>query len=112
MLWTYIPDHSWTFVQAEEKALLPTDPERSQITTEGSVEAPKRKRKGPKAPNPLSVKKKKMRTDDSNQVGGKRKFEEEQTSHPSGGNTQETGDGKPKRKRRKKVPVVNAEGLG
>lgn len=94
-------------VQAEEKALLPSDPERSRITAERSTEAPKRK-KGPKAPNPLSVKKKKVRTDESNQtkVGEKRKFEEEHSTHPGGGGTLEA-DGKPKRKRRKKISVAS-----
>ena len=95
----------------EEKALLPSAPERSQISTERAMEAPKRKKRGPKAPNPLSVKKKKVKTDDSNQmVGGKRKFEEEKTSHLNGDTTEEPGDGKPKRKRRKKVPVAETPG--
>ncbi|KAF8508124.1 PIN domain-like protein [Gautieria morchelliformis] len=96
--------------RAEEKALLPSDPEQKQIKTDGPVDVPKRK-KGPKAPNPLSVKKKKVRTDDSNQTtgqtkaGGKRKLEEDGTSRPTS-DMQDSGDDKPRRKRRRRITVT------
>ncbi|KAI0735249.1 Fcf1-domain-containing protein, partial [Earliella scabrosa] len=44
---------------AEEQALHPTAPEAAKLPTAAPSEPPKKKKKGPKGPNPLSVKKKK-----------------------------------------------------
>ncbi|KAF8581366.1 Fcf1-domain-containing protein [Ramaria rubella] len=94
--------------QAEEKAQLPTAPERSQLSTDEPVEQ-KRKRKGPKAPNPLSVKKKKARPDNVASVTAGVKRKHEDTSHPGVSDAQEFAEGKPKRKRRKKMIGVNTK---
>ena len=91
------------YVQAEEKALLPSAPESRQVTTE---EVPKRKRKGPKGPNPLSVKKKRASTNDSQATAGtKRKREEGRMSQSDG----VEHEGKPKRKRRKKAALAHTK---
>ena len=41
-------------------------------------------------------------------IGGKRKLEED-ASHPSRDFVQDSSDGQPKRKRRKKAPVANTK---
>jgi len=91
----------------EEKALLPSAPERGQVVGPGAEEPPKKKRKGPKGPNPLSVKKKKVKTDDGAQAtGSKRKREGDHSSRLQGdGDNGVTFEDKSKRKRRKKISI-------
>ncbi|KDQ63804.1 hypothetical protein JAAARDRAFT_53993 [Jaapia argillacea MUCL 33604] len=51
---------------AEEQALHPTAPEKAQLSSTTPADPPPpRKKKGPKAPNPLSVKKKKAKEPDT-----------------------------------------------
>ncbi|KAG5644727.1 hypothetical protein DXG03_007856 [Asterophora parasitica] len=49
----------------EEKTLLPTASDMTLVGSSTSTELPKKKKRGPKGPNPLSVKKKKPPTDTS-----------------------------------------------
>lgn len=110
----------YTF-QADEKALLPTQSELSALPSKAPAELPK-KRKGPKGPNPLSVKKKKtaensvatskgkgkQRVPPQHTVGEKRKrdMEEEAGSKdvPQPNTAEHNGNvqGGHKRKRRRK----------
>ncbi|KAJ7357068.1 PIN domain-like protein [Mycena albidolilacea] len=46
----------------EEQALHPTGSEKQSLAPSTSAEPPRKKKKGPKGPNPLSVKKKKVET--------------------------------------------------
>ncbi|KIJ26037.1 hypothetical protein M422DRAFT_785358 [Sphaerobolus stellatus SS14] len=88
---------------AEEKALLPPTLDAKQPQ---KTEEPKKKRKGPKAPNPLSVKKKKVReTQGPPEQGQKRKHMEEDE-----GQTVADNSTKPKRKRRKKQHATQTDG--
>lgn len=90
----------------EEKALLPPTLDAKQVSTQPAEEQ-KKKKKGPKAPNPLSVKKKKVRVEEpeESQAGQKRKRVDDD-SHAEGG-TGEAVTNKPKRKRRKKQPPIS-----
>jgi U3 small nucleolar RNA-associated protein 23 len=63
--------HLYTF-QADEKALRPTHSELSTLPSKAPIELPK-KRKGPKGPNPLSVKKKKPAENSATTSKGKGK---------------------------------------
>ena len=100
----YVCDQwSYSRLQTEELALRPTAPDLALVPP--TVPEPPRKRRGPKGPNPLSVKKKATPTVQSNvretshidapsKVGDKRKrFSEVQDGD---------GDGPHKRRKRKR----------
>ncbi|KAJ7655108.1 Fcf1-domain-containing protein [Mycena polygramma] len=57
---------------AEEQALHPTGSEQILVRGSTSTELPRKKKKGPKGPNPLSVKKKKVDVIDKPPAKGKR----------------------------------------
>lgn len=97
--------------QIEEKALVPQASTPSNIIISADTEHPKKKRKGPKGPNPLSVKKKKVRIGIESaglgdvqgqvKVGAKRRLDDnDDDSH-------ENEKKKPTRKRRKKLKTQN-----
>ena len=95
--------------QAEEQALHPSAPEAAKLPTAAPSEPPKKKKKGPKGPNPLSVKKKKPKPSDSatkmkdssvmKALGEKRKRDDEDDVQPSTTASEDVGQ---KRKRRRK----------
>ncbi|KAF8523152.1 Fcf1-domain-containing protein [Hysterangium stoloniferum] len=91
--------------KAEEKALLPASDGRPVIGDVNATEL-KRKRKGPKGPNPLSVKKKKIRTEEVDEAKSGVKGKVEDDCDAPSGDIQDSSN-KPKRKRRKKVHVAN-----
>jgi len=99
--------------EAEEKALLPG---RDPAPADAPTERPLKKRKGPKGPNPLSVKKKKKSKpptqfgdDAHHSTGDKRKRE-------AANDNQEHEDGPRKRKRRRRTAAAgdgdHQEGAG
>lgn len=119
------------FAQEEEKGMLPTAPETIALTaldgTKVDSEPPKKKKKGPKGPNPLSVKKKKVSEtsqgrnserskpghERSTKVGQKRKRDEEhdaRISHPEEETRPglEEGGGHRRRRRRKNATSEEA----
>lgn len=94
--------------QEEEKALHPTAPEAAKLPTTAPTEPPRKKKKGPKGPNPLSVKKKKpkpeasatakkVQVESKADVGEKRKREDDD-GESSAPHIEPTGH---KRKRRR-----------
>ncbi|EKM60980.1 uncharacterized protein PHACADRAFT_247246 [Phanerochaete carnosa HHB-10118-sp] len=100
-------------VQAKEKAeqqqMLPSALETAKVAqSKPAEEPPRKKRKGPKGPNPLSVKKKKVKrppaplpkrpaTEDTDKVGGKRKrVEAGQSEHANAS----SGSGHDRKRRR------------
>lgn len=111
-----LPGLVWTSLtlvsQMEEKTLHPSAPELASLpSTSTIVEPPRKKKKGPKGPNPLSVKKKKSKPDQSAsaprksgsqemEAGAKRKRDDvnEVGEHPS-----VEGSNGHKRKRRRKT---------
>lgn len=109
-------------IQAEQQTLLPSTSELKQITpTSEPSEPPRKKRKGPKGANPLSVKKKKAKTAEplakvrtttagpsssrmeeaDAQIGQKRKAKESETHSEV---TEEGGVRKRKRRRKTATP--------
>ncbi|PCH33571.1 Fcf1-domain-containing protein [Wolfiporia cocos MD-104 SS10] len=96
---------------AEERALHPSAPELAKLPSTAAAEPPKKKKKGPKGPNPLSVKKKKAKVDQPTskekksskdehvRVGEKRRRDED-TEEPKTPATEGSGH---KRKRRRKT---------
>ncbi|KIY72135.1 Fcf1-domain-containing protein [Cylindrobasidium torrendii FP15055 ss-10] len=95
---------------AEEKALHPSAQDLALVPK--SDEPPKKKRKGPKGPNPLSVKKKKPTPAPNPKPGEKRKRDaEEDEARPSTNADPDHQSQGGKRKRRKKssAPVGNVE---
>ncbi|KAI0335352.1 Fcf1-domain-containing protein [Cubamyces sp. BRFM 1775] len=98
---------------AEEKMLHASEPEVAKLpATPAPAEPPKKKKKGPKGPNPLSVKKKKSKSDGAAapkqkkdeagpqpKTGEKRRREDDAEAHPSAQQSEGTGH---KRKRRRK----------
>ncbi|KIM85441.1 hypothetical protein PILCRDRAFT_817463 [Piloderma croceum F 1598] len=109
----------------EEQALYPTD--LALVPPQDNVESLHRKKKGPKAPNPLSVKKKKAKVDeagpfmkgkgkakaginsatDGERVGKRKRMDElERESDDSG--IMKSGGGAHKRKRRRKRTLTNS----
>ena len=93
--------------QAEEQTLHPSAPEMANLPSSGVPAEPPKKRKGPKGPNPLSVKKKKSKDEvdthnkkqesERSDAGSKRKLTEQYDgvdAQPPGGR---------KRKRRRKT---------
>ncbi|OCH96485.1 Fcf1-domain-containing protein [Obba rivulosa] len=104
----------------EEKTLLPSAPEMEKLSSTSAVpaavEPSRKKRKGPKGPNPLSVKKKKTKSDQSapahrktgdqeKQAGAKRRREDDdEVGEPR---STEGGVGRT-RKRRKKAHTANS----
>ncbi|KAI0778105.1 PIN domain-like protein [Trametes elegans] len=101
----------------EEKALHPSAPEAAKLPARAPTEPPRKKKKGPKGPNPLSVKKKKTQTEsgkpvksaDSQASGEKRKREEETDANHSAQRSEGTGH---KRKRRRKHGAGSAGDAG
>ncbi|KAH9835629.1 Fcf1-domain-containing protein [Rhodofomes roseus] len=100
---------------AEEQVLHPSAPEIATLpSTSTPAEAPKRKMKGPKGPNPLSVKKKKPKVDPSapnkaaneseqGHAGAKRTRGEDADGNVDGGEEPSSQGAGRKRKRRKKM---------
>jgi len=92
----------------EEKALHPSAPEIATLPSTAPPEPPKKKRKGPKGPNPLSVKKKKPKPDiptpaeTMKQTGEKRKHVDDVGEGTVQSHTTEENGGH-KRKRRRKA---------
>ncbi|KZW02582.1 Fcf1-domain-containing protein [Exidia glandulosa HHB12029] len=86
--------------EAETKAMLPTATEVKQANTQDSTtDAPKKKkRKGPKGPNPLSVKKKKPKAQPSQPNAGSKANTGEKRKRDEG----TAGDDSVERKRRRK----------
>lgn len=69
----FFPSRFFGFVQAEEQGQQVSAPERAKIhaaDAQAAPEPPRKKRKGPKGPNPLSVKKKKMSGDEGREPRG------------------------------------------
>ncbi|KAF9651513.1 hypothetical protein BDM02DRAFT_3110629 [Thelephora ganbajun] len=99
--------------KADEAALSPAKSELVKLPTSAQQpEPPKKKRRGPKGPNPLSVKKKKpvvSQPDQPNLVtdhtplGTKRKREDEQGGVEASAETSQAPGGGHKRKRRRKT---------
>ncbi|TFY68347.1 hypothetical protein EVJ58_g1058 [Rhodofomes roseus] len=101
--------------KAEEQVLHPSAPEIATLpSTSTPAEAPKRKMKGPKGPNPLSVKKKKPKADPSapnkaaneseqGHAGAKRTRGEDADGNVDGGEEPSSQGAGRKRKRRKKM---------
>jgi U3 small nucleolar RNA-associated protein 23 len=98
-----------TFTKADEAALRPDDSELAKLSTSSvqQTELPRKKKRGPKGPNPLSVKKKKPAIPQPaqpkpeskpNSIGVKRKSGDEAPA----GIGQASGGGH-KRKRRRKI---------
>ena len=102
--------HLSALPQAEEKALHPTAPEAEKLpSTSTPVDPPRKKKKGPKGPNPLSVKKKKPKADTSAppnssetkaMVGEKRRRDDDGADNPV--SQTEGAASTHKRKRRRK----------
>ncbi|KAI0724472.1 Fcf1-domain-containing protein [Cerioporus squamosus] len=100
----------------EEKALHPTAPEAAKLPTTAPTEPPRKKKKGPKGPNPLSVKKKKPNaaatTKDAPpakskaEVGEKRRREDGDVDSSS---THMEGTGHKRKRRRKHGPSSSAD---
>ncbi|KAH9946692.1 PIN domain-like protein [Amylocystis lapponica] len=96
----------------EEEALHPSAPEKAGLPSATSTEPTPKKKRGPKGPNPLSIKKKKAKADLPNgqakkqdqptqrEVGQKRKREETNDSAGADEQSFEGGSGR-KRRRRK-----------
>ncbi|KAL4243483.1 PIN domain-like protein [Abortiporus biennis] len=92
----------------EQKLLLPSASETSRLqTTPVQTEPPKKKKKGPKGPNPLSVKKKKPATAQNNEVssGAKRKRDNDEGGEDHAEKVSEAAHSGHKRKRRRKGAV-------
>ncbi|KAI0932297.1 hypothetical protein AcW2_000968 [Taiwanofungus camphoratus] len=107
---------------AEEEALKPSAPEKASLPAAAPADPPKKK-KGPKGPNPLSVKKKKVKTDasvlrekrtqqdqdqDGQLIAGEKRKRDELSSTTSGHSPTEEASGH-KRKRRRKTTTVASE---
>ena len=89
----------------------PSASDKKIIISLAPPEPPKRKKKGPKGPNPMSVKKKKAREPDSPiKVGEKRKREvgNLDTKDDTNPAAPREGEGR-KRKRRKKAAVLSSQ---
>lgn len=122
-----LPSHKGTdnSDQTEQQALMPSVTELAQIASTSKIEdvPPKKKRKGPKGPNPLSVKKKqkdapsgaakpKKPHDPLQKVGEKRKRDED--VRPEGAEGREGFDEPTsghKRKRRRKAASAAEHGV-
>ncbi|KAI0762909.1 PIN domain-like protein [Fomes fomentarius] len=99
----------------EEKALHPTAPEAAKLPLAAPEEPPRKKKRGPKGPNPLSVKKKKSKPGDTTLkksrdqdavTGQKRKRDvDEDREGPSATQLPESGH---KRKRKRKQSATSA----
>lgn len=109
--------------KAEHQILLPSASEMARLqTTAPTEEPPRKKRKGPKGPNPLSVKKKKAvqpaasapkaaptkGNEKISHTGEKRKRPEHDAAEPT--HLDEASKPGRKRKRRRKVANMAAEG--
>ena len=99
------------FVKADEAALRPIESELAKLPASvQQAEPPKMRKRGPKGPNPLSVKKKKPIVPKPAQpkpksnpvpIGSKRKLEDEQDGIEVSAETTQAPGGGHKRKRRK-----------
>lgn len=112
----------------EEQALLVPETEKAKLPAAAPAEPPKKKRKGPKGPNPLSVKKKKTagetgappakRSHPSNSdptkdtVGSKRKQEEADDHRDEPGTADGSSGHKRKRRRKHKQKDGNSGNEG
>ncbi|KAF7339717.1 rRNA-processing protein utp23 [Mycena sanguinolenta] len=109
--------------QNEEQALHATGSEKQSLAPSASTEPPRKKKKGPKGPNPLSVKKKKVESHpplakDKKKVavvGEKRKRDdtddkETETRDQQTADSQQQDEPRRKKKRRRKAaePVVDS----
>ncbi|KAI0669979.1 Fcf1-domain-containing protein [Trametes maxima] len=104
----------------EEKALHPSAPESATLPTSGVEDPPRKKKKGPKGPNPLSVKKKKPKTDAAKpskkeesddtkpQVGEKRKRADD-VEAPASTEVRSETTGHRRRRRRKHASNASTE---
>lgn len=108
------------FVKADEAALHPAESELVKLPASvQQTELPKTRKKGPKGPNPLSVKKKKSAVSQPAKsklklnpmpIGSKRKLEDEQDDGEIPAETHQAPGGGHKRKRRRKVkPEASAD---
>ncbi|RPD82633.1 PIN domain-like protein [Lentinus tigrinus ALCF2SS1-7] len=102
----------------EEKALHPTAPEAAKIPSAATPTEPiRKKKKGPKGPNPLSVKKRKPKpeasatarntTAESESAIGEKRKREDDDGQSSAAHTERSGH---KRKRRRKHGVSDSAG--
>ena len=100
------------FAKADEAALRPAESELARLPTSAQRLEPPKKKKGPKGPNPLSVRKKKPTVPQPTKpklepnptpIGLKRKYKDEpDDAKVSAKTSQAPGDGH-KRKRRRKT---------
>jgi len=102
------------FAKADQAALRPTESELAKLPISAQQAEPPKRKRGPKGPNPLSVKKKKsavplpvqQESKKSMPIGSKRKRGDErdgvEASAESAGVSQAPGSGH-KRKRRRKM---------
>ena len=99
------------FEKVDEAALLPAESELAKLPASAQQPKTSKKKRGPKGPNPLSVKRKKPQhaqpnmKPNSTPIGSKRKMEDEQNDVDASAETGLASGGGHKRKRRRKPNI-------